>query len=161
LDGAFTEMTSKITPILVKKTHVCVFGYGPETFPENKRHQAKMPAFKGSNQPSTVQKFGGKVGRRCQHSRPSVSKSAWRSNLTDSLSHNYRERPIAAVRPPSVMPKCGPSDRTFAARAKWGDGQTHTMRTKVAFAAIEPVSPLFPVHLNDSNRNDRINMPLL
>jgi hypothetical protein len=27
---------------------------------------------------------------------PFVSKSAWRSNLTDSLSHNYRERPIAA-----------------------------------------------------------------
>jgi hypothetical protein len=24
---------------------------------------------------------------------PFVSKSAWRSNLTDSLSHNYRERP--------------------------------------------------------------------
>jgi hypothetical protein len=30
-------------------------------------------------------------------SPPFVSKSAWRSNLTDSLSHNYRERPITAI----------------------------------------------------------------
>jgi hypothetical protein len=28
---------------------------------------------------------------------PFVSKSAWRSNLTGSLSHNYRERPIADI----------------------------------------------------------------
>lgn len=39
-------------------------------------------------------------------------------------------RPIAAVRLPSAMLRCGPSDRTFAARAKSVDGRNHTLRTK-------------------------------
>jgi hypothetical protein len=45
---------------------------------------------------------------------PFVSKSAWRSNLTDSLSHNYRERPFAAFHRYFMMLRCGPSKPPFA-----------------------------------------------
>jgi hypothetical protein len=44
-------------------------------------------------------------------------------------------RPIAAVHLTSVMLRCGPSDRTFAATAKNLDGRTHSLRTNLPFAA--------------------------
>jgi len=49
-------------------------------------------------------------------------------------------RPIAAVRLHHRLLRRGPSDRTFAARAKSVDGRTHTLRTKLAFAAVASMS---------------------
>jgi hypothetical protein len=44
---------------------------------------------------------------------PFMSKSAWRSNLTTSLSHHCRERPFAAVHVHLRMLLCGPPLRAL------------------------------------------------
>jgi hypothetical protein len=43
-------------------------------------------------------------------------------------------RPLADLQPFSAMLRCGPSDRTFAARAKFDNGRTHSLRTNRPFA---------------------------
>jgi hypothetical protein len=48
---------------------------------------------------------------------PFVSKSAWRSNLTDSLSHNYRERPKADIQRLIAMLRSQPALPPFGANA--------------------------------------------
>ena len=57
--------------------------------------------------------------------------------------HGNRFRPIADLQPSSAMLRCGPSVRTFAARAKFEDGRTHSVRTNrpdasaaIAYAAF-------------------------
>jgi hypothetical protein len=47
--------------------------------------------------------------------------------------HGNRFRPIADLQPSSAMLRCGPSVRTFAARAKFEDGRTHSVRTFLPF----------------------------
>jgi hypothetical protein len=49
--------------------------------------------------------------------------------------YGVRSRPLADLQPFSAMLRCGPSDRTFAARAKFDDGRTHSVRTNRTCAA--------------------------
>jgi hypothetical protein len=73
---------------------------------------------------------------------PFVLKSAWCSNLTASPSHNYRERPIAAVRCSAL--RCG------AASPKWTLAKVcnnlarpmTVMRIFKTFAAVAPMTAL-------------------
>jgi hypothetical protein len=66
---------------------------------------------------------------------PFVSKSAWRSNLTASLSHNYRERPRPAIRPDLKMLQCGPSKRPLVHGAAFLLAETSVCGTLLPFAA--------------------------
>ena len=47
---------------------------------------------------------------------------------------NYEKRPKAAVHNTMPSLRYGPSDRTFAARAKSGNGRTHGLRDTAAVA---------------------------
>jgi hypothetical protein len=59
---------------------------------------------------------------------PFVSKSAWRSNLTASLSHHCRDRPIAAGHFHLRMLRCGPTNRTFVHLAAFLLAETSVCR---------------------------------
>ena len=63
-------------------------------------------------------------------------------------------RPLADLQPFSAMLRCGPSDRTFAARAKFDNGRTHSLRTKCEFAATARMAAVGQL-LYDCPRFDR------
>jgi hypothetical protein len=55
--------------------------------------------------------------------------------LLSALGVGCRSRPKADLQPFSAMLRCGPSERTFAARAKFDDGRTHSVRTNRPYAS--------------------------
>jgi hypothetical protein len=74
--------------------------------------------------------------------------------LLSALGVGCRSRPKADLQPFSAMLRCGPSERTFAARAKFDDGRTHSLRTKCEFAATARMAAVGQL-LYDCPRFDR------